>query len=100
MSWREAIRLVLEERGEPVHYSEIADEILQRKLVDTQTATPANTVYAVCMGEMKKAKPDFLRVGTALFALSNQFTSSPGIVKPPPVEDVQASWIQSLGVLW
>jgi len=46
MSWRDAILAVLSEAGEPLHYAEIAQRIVDAGLVTTAGATPANTVSA------------------------------------------------------
>lgn len=92
MTWRDAVLTVLREKREPTHYGDLADEILSRGLVESETATPANTVYTTCVIEMRREKPEIMRVGRGLFSLVGVATNTPDA----PVE----SWIQSLGVLW
>lgn len=46
MNWADAIRKVLREAGEPLHYAEIADIIAQEGLVKSRGATPDKTVNA------------------------------------------------------
>jgi len=94
MTWKEAILLILRERKEPVHYAELADEALRRKLVESDTATPANTVYTACLTEMRRNRPEISRVGKGLFTLTEAQNEDQASL---PTED---SWLQSLGVLW
>jgi hypothetical protein len=96
MTWRDAILTVLRERNEPVHYSDIADEILSRKLVHSDTATPARTVYSTCINEMKSERSEIARVGRGLFSASDRVASSSEGSENESAE----SWIQALGVLW
>jgi hypothetical protein len=96
MTWRDAILTVLRESNEPVHYTNIADEILARKLVDSDTATPARTVYTTCLVEMKSDRPEIVRVGRGLFSAIG------GVAQLAEGSETESSesWIQALGVLW
>lgn len=46
MSWKDAIRTVLRDHGSDMHYSDIAQQIIDRKLRSKVGATPAATVSA------------------------------------------------------
>jgi hypothetical protein len=47
MEWKDAIVKVLSDAGTPIHYTEIAEQIVERGLREELTATPANTVAAI-----------------------------------------------------
>jgi hypothetical protein len=53
IGWKEAIVAILEEAQAPLHYSQIAERIYERKLRTEQTATPANTVAAAIAASFK-----------------------------------------------
>jgi restriction endonuclease Mrr len=46
MKWLDATEQVLRDFGTPVHYEELAIEILRRHLVETRSQTPAITLHA------------------------------------------------------
>ena len=65
MYWPDAIRKVLQEAEEPLHYKEIADIIGREEMVKTRGATPENTVIARLSDMLKdgekieKVKPGY-----------------------------------------
>jgi len=59
LSWREAIIQVLQEANGSMHYSDIADAIVARKLRSEVGATPVKTVAAV----ISLSSGDFVRTG-------------------------------------
>ena len=56
MNIRDAVELVLEESGNPLHLNEITKRILSRKLWETTGKTPAATVSARIYSDIKKNK--------------------------------------------
>jgi hypothetical protein len=69
MTWREAIETVLNDATDPMHYTDIAEEIAARKLRGGQLgATPANTVATVIVVSMRDEANDspFVRMEAVL----------------------------------
>lgn len=75
-SWKEAIKRVLSEAAEPLHYTEICEQILARGYYESDGATPANTVKAVLSTSIKEGA--FVRVNRGYFALN------PAMASPAP----------------
>jgi hypothetical protein len=65
LSWREAIIKVLQEANGSMHYSDIADAIIARKLRTEVGATPVKTVAAV----ISLSSPEFIRTGRGEYTL-------------------------------
>jgi restriction system protein len=53
MTWNDAAEKVLSEEKKPLHYKELTDKILERKLVETEGKTPHLTLYASISVENK-----------------------------------------------
>jgi len=70
-SWKDAIKKVLSESDEPLHYAEITEQILSRGYFETDGATPAKTVNAQITTSLKNngSNSPFLRVGKGIFSL-------------------------------
>ena len=70
---------VLKEAGEPLHYKEITQRILDQGLWSTKGATPEATVNAVFAVEISKRGDEarVLRVGKGLFAVSDAPSTKP-----------------------
>jgi len=70
-SWREAIERVLGEASNPMHYSEISEQILARGYYKTAGATPAATVNAQITSSIKHegSNSPFVKVGRGTFTL-------------------------------
>jgi hypothetical protein len=71
LPWKEAIIQVLRDSGTAMSHSEIAEEIVAKKLRDSVGATPANTVVATITTSIvndQEASP-FIRVGRGQYAL-------------------------------
>jgi len=62
-SWDELILQVLTEKGVAMHYNDIANEIVDRKLRSSINATPANTVNSYLRGDKLKDKVTCIRRG-------------------------------------
>ena len=70
-SWKDAIKRVLRESDEPLHYTEISEQILTRGYYLTDGATPAATVNAQLASSIKHNgdKSPFIRVAKGVFTL-------------------------------
>lgn len=67
-TWAEAVRKVLEEATEPMHYTDIAQEIVDRKLRYRFGATPAHTVASVLSTQM----PDAITTSRGVYWLNGK----------------------------
>jgi hypothetical protein len=77
MRWEEAIRTVLQDAPGPMHYTEIADRIIERKLrPEGLGATPASTVNAYLTTSINNegTKSPFVRVDRGLYWLKSAQT--------------------------
>lgn len=83
MPWRRAITRVLSEAREPLHYSEIAQRILDNGLRQHGGATPAATVASTISMYMQD---DLVRVDRGVYGLA----SSPSKVERTPIDEVRA----------
>ena len=112
-SWKEAIKKVLAESDEPLHYTEIAEKILSLGYYETDGATPAATVGAQLTSSIKHdgEQSPFLRVGKGVFTLQNLPTAITPVPAPIPGQnrpvtiaqlDVEPSdsIIHSFGMYW
>ena len=107
-SWKEAIKRVLREANEPLHYAEISEQILSRGYYETDGATPAATVNAQIASSIKHdgIKSPFVRVGKAVFALKDavSVTVTHSSDKLAEITDPQIaasdSIVRSFGMYW
>lgn len=99
-SWKEAIKKVLAESATPLHYTEIAEQILSRGYFTTDGATPATTVNSRLATSIKYEgdKSPFVRVGAGLFALKNVVDALPA--EPEINATLSESIIHSFGMYW
>ena len=77
LKWIDAIRRVLQEEKQPLHYSDITDKILEKEYVKSVGATPANSVSAAISLEIKNNgdKSDFIKVARGTFNLKSNPSS-------------------------
>jgi hypothetical protein len=106
LGWYEAIVEVLNGSPEPMHYTDIAEAITERKLKEQVGATPAASVAATISVSLKKeagASP-FLRVGGGMYTLRSKVGAQPAkpVATPPsPKEDVEETGlINAFGMYW
>jgi len=73
MTLTDAIQQVLEQAGEPMHYKDIAEQIIADKLRTTMGATPASTVNGRLAHSIKHdaANSPFLRVDAGTYTLKS-----------------------------
>lgn len=111
MSWHEAILKVLRESKEPMHYSDIAQAIIDNGYRQNVGATPAATVAA---NLSTKLKSKVVRIRRGVYALSTDSLAGPltGEVAPQlldePHQDIdeaaqdaeQMGLINAFGMFW
>ena len=100
LTWDQAIQSVLRDKGRPMHYTDIADEIIKQGLRDSVGATPARTVNAM----MNYHYPErYVRLGEGLYAL-NTWPVASDALKIEPIESEQADHetgaINAFGMFW
>jgi hypothetical protein len=107
MPWVDAIVQILRESKEPMHYADITEAIIDRKLRKDVGATPTYTVNANIAWSIKHEpeKTPFIRVGRGLYVLrasaqSGGPVSAPDM--PPPETGVEenAGIVRALGMFW
>lgn len=83
-SWKDAIVKVLSESGEPLHYSEITENILTQGYYETDSATPTATVYSVIANSITQEgeRSPFIKAGRGKFALRE--TAAPTLETQAP----------------
>lgn len=86
MGWREAIIAVLETSSEAMHYTDIAEEIIRRKLRTSVGATPANSVawYISNAKKQQGTESPFERIAPGYYRLHSveQQTSASASTTP------------------
>jgi hypothetical protein len=83
MKWKDAIEQILRESGQAMHYSDIADSIINRKLRTDVGATPSNTVSSVIDTDMNNNKDSvFFKIRSGEFILK-EFVSGSSPHRPP-----------------
>jgi hypothetical protein len=114
LSWREAIIEVLKSANGAMHYSDIADEIVARRLRSEIGPTPVKTVAAILSIAMSKQgdHSEFVRTGRGEYMLRSRY--EPGHQRPslpePTAEELEnevdtaseetTGIIQALGMYW
>lgn len=97
MSWKDAAKKVLQDAGRPLHYTEIANRILDQGLRTKFGATPAMTVNAVINATINKEGPTgvFKRTNNGEYGLTT-------IIESEAVsdDDAEAGSIEAFGVYW
>ena len=73
MSWTSAVKKVLEQAGEPLHYIEITERIIDQGLRTEFGATPAATVSSVITTAIKnEGYRRFKRIGKGIYGLATE----------------------------
>jgi hypothetical protein len=106
--WREVIDAVLAESSTPLHYTDIAERIVVRKLRTNLGATPSATVNAQISRSIKNdgSNSPYVRVDRGVFALKSMIgVRLPAIDRGEEninaeVEEFQYDIITSFGMFW
>lgn len=109
LTWRQAIDKVLEASPDPMHYSDIAQRIIEEKLRKNLGATPKAVVGTLISGIVKRegdAAP-YIRVDRGVFALRARSVGGAAVSSPVLEEAVSApeaeepcEVITSFGMYW
>jgi hypothetical protein len=102
--WRTAIEKVLRDRGEAMHYTEIADEIIQRRLRKDVGATPSSTVNSMITTDIN-ANGDasvFVRVSRGSYVLRDARSSEAEQAEKSAtaVPESSPGIVQAFGMYW
>lgn len=106
MTWIEAIVKVLEDSPEPLHYTDIAEEIARKDLRKKVGATPARTVNGVLTDSIKNEgdSSPFIKIMKGIYALRKQGDSDSGSVLPSslqkPMQEEPNPILTSFGMFW
>jgi len=104
MNWRDAAIHVLAQHAEPVHYSDIADEVAAQKLrqEDELGATPATSVNVAISNSIRDEGDNspFLRTGRGYYFLRQSAAEQTDIDLPAsPISQISGI-INALGMFW
>jgi len=109
LTWKKAIDRVLSDHGKPMHYTEIAEEIITQRLRKNLGATPAATVNAQMARSVKHDGENsrYIRVEKGVFALRGVTPNAVPMKKKltPEVEESeegeeQYDIVSSFGMFW
>ncbi len=104
LGWREAIIEVLTDATEPLHYTDIAEQIAERNLKTDFGATPAasvNATISVSLNDDGERSP-FVRVGRGLYTLRANMDgaeASPSLEQAVEEPD-ETGLINAFGMYW
>jgi hypothetical protein len=103
LGWREAVIEVLKKAGGPMHYTDIADAIVEQKLRASFGATPATSVNVAITDSLNSdgAASPFIRIDRGVYGLR----SSDGQVVAPSIASSERSeddtgLINAFGMYW
>lgn len=103
LSWDDAIKKVLQETEDAMHYKSIAEEISKQELREKVGATPANTVNSIISTSINndgEASP-FDRVGRGLYVLkSTEKKLNDGDTISSDPEENASGVVQAFGMYW
>lgn len=105
MPWKEAIEHVLRQSGEAMHYTEIAEQIVERGLRNSVGATPGQTVTAMVTNSIQSdgERSPFYRPSRGMIGLiaSRENGSTEAVAVSEVVVEAQInSVIRALGMYW
>lgn len=103
MNWRDSVLHVLRQKGEAMHYADIAEAIAEQELRSDFGATPAATVNSTISTSIQQEgdRSPFVRVDRGYYALrglDNQARAAGTISEPEPAEST--GLINAFGMFW
>lgn len=106
MTWHQAIVKVLEDRGEPMRYRAITEEIIRAGLRTNVGATPSDTVSSTIttnINELDKESP-FVRVSRGVYGLRSwqdgPETAAVDAAIPDSVVETRGLCVRAFGMFW
>jgi hypothetical protein len=102
LSWRDAIIKVLQDRTEPMHYTEIAEAIAEQQLKTEFGATPAASVAAtISISRQNEGEGSpFVRVSRGYYSLRPPGVAIPEPVGPEIEEEDETGLVNAFGMYW
>ncbi|WP_145280518.1 HTH domain-containing protein [Pirellulimonas nuda] len=107
LPWKTAILKVLTEQGEAMHYTDIAEVIVDQELREALGATPANSVNSIISLSIREDYDSpFYKAGRGLFGLKIHQSMAPSVDVPmgDAIEEADGESdnmiIQALGMFW
>lgn len=104
LSWLDAIVKVLEGAKEPLHYTQIAEEVAQQGLRENLGATPASTVAAQLSISLKSDgdQSPFERVSRGVYRLRGQAPKVPleAVISTEEEDEPETGLINAFGMYW
>jgi hypothetical protein len=102
LGWREAIIHVMRQHKEPMHYVDIAEELLEQKLRSKVGANPYNQVNVAISDNIKKRGNDasFVKVGPGLYMLRESEKNDSLVEVVSDTEEPSTCAIKALGMYW
>lgn len=103
LGWKEAIQEVLRKSDGPMHYTDIADQIVELELREDLGATPANSVAAVITTSIQKegTGSPFLKAGRGLYGLRNAPLAQVRDISPLAPEAIPTTGVvNAFGMFW
>src|SRR5262245_1531773 len=99
VSWKEAIIQVLRGSAEPLHYTKIADAILESGLTVNVGATPPRTVNGTITTSLKDEGDNspFFRVSTGVYQLRESAGAKPEVLATVAEEAESTGLINAFG---
>lgn len=100
LKWIEAIERVLKEHSRPLHYTEIAEQILENGYRSSVGSTPATTVNAYISNDIRDFGNEsiFIKVAMGTFTLRERSNTSKEKFKKSEIS--YTSIINSYGMFW
>jgi hypothetical protein len=101
-TWVESIRKVLESSASPMHYTDVAQAIVEQQLRDEVGATPQQTVNSVIASSLKNEKDDspFVRINRGVYWLRGKLQIGTTPVEDPPTTEPTPGLINAFGMYW
>lgn len=89
MTFKEAAKLLLKEKGKPLTYKELSEEAIKRELVSDKGLTPWRTMNAQITSDIKLKGPlsDFKKAGRGKFTLNDEKDAVEEEVKPDKIKE-------------
>jgi hypothetical protein len=103
LGWKDAISEVLRNEKSPMHYTDIAEQIFERRLRTEPSATPANTVAAVIAMSLKSEGElsPFIRVSRGVYDLRGAQPTTPVVESElSQIESEVTGLINAFGMFW
>jgi len=105
LGWREAVLKVLGTNGQPMHYADIAEAIIEQKLKTSFGATPATSVNVAITDSLKNdgVRSPLVRVAPGVYGLREMVgrVSAPTVLGAPAQEpEDDTGLINAFGMYW